>query len=140
MCIGMPRPAPSTSQRSGIRSVLLSIFLVDVYTLICPFDGQQVAWLLLLAAWLLNLYPEMITTVTRETFNGESIVSRADCLRIGVINMIPGDGEVIPLPIVHLVVGFVKHSPIFEQKAGHHSPKVELLPLWCSQISWNCDK
>jgi hypothetical protein len=29
---------------------------------------------------------------------------------------------------------------IYEQKAAHHSRKRELLLVWCSHISWNCEK
>jgi len=29
--------------------------------------------------------------------------------------------------------------PIYERKAAHHSWKHELLLLWCSHISWNCE-
>jgi len=72
-------------------------------------NGQEVAWLLLPAAWRLNLCPEIIGTVPREMLAGVFNLSRVGCLRIGAIDLIPeGTGVVLP-PIVHLVAGFVKH-------------------------------
>jgi hypothetical protein len=42
---------------------------------------------------------------------GEFNLPRADCLRIGAIDMIPEGMDVVLPPIVHLVTGFVKHLP-----------------------------
>jgi hypothetical protein len=105
------RTAPSTTRRSRIRPVLIIIILVDYLILILWSNGQEVAWLVLPAAWRLNLCPVIIATVPREMLTCALNISRVGCLRIGVIGLIPEDTGVVPPPIVHLVTGFVKHLP-----------------------------
>ena len=101
----------STARRSGIRPVLIIIILVDYLIQIQWFKGQQVVWLVLLAAWWLNRCSEIIATVLRETLAGALNIPRAGCVRIGAIDLIPEGMGVVPPPIVHLVAGFVKHCP-----------------------------
>jgi len=65
----------------------------------------------LLAAWRLNLCPEIIATLPRETLAIAFNLSRAGRLQIGAIDMNPKGTGVVPPPIVHLVAGLVKHLP-----------------------------
>ena len=107
--IAIARTAPSTAWQSGIRSVHIMLILVDYLVPIQSHDGHEVAWLVQPAAWQLNLCPEIITTIPRETLAGAFDTSRAACLWIGAIHLIPEGTGVVPPPNVHLVVGFVKH-------------------------------
>jgi len=109
--IAIARTAPSTAQPSGIGPVLIIIIFVDYLIPIQWSNGQEVAWLVLPAAWWLNLCPEIIATLPRETLAGAFNLSRAGCLRIGAIDLIPEGTGVVPPPIVHLIAGFVKHLP-----------------------------
>jgi len=104
-----------------MHPVVTNITLIDYLIPIQWFNGQEVARLVLPAAWLLNLCPEIIVTIPRETLPGAFNLPRAGCLRIGAIDFIPKGTGVVPPPIVHLIAGFVKHFPIYEQKAAHHS-------------------
>jgi hypothetical protein len=65
--IAIARSAPSTARRSRIRPVLIIISIVDYLILIQSSNGQEVAWLVLPAAWWLNLCHEIIATVPRAT-------------------------------------------------------------------------
>ena len=103
--------APSTARRSGIRPVLIIIMLVDYVIPIQCSNGQAVAWLVLLAAWQINLCPEIIATVPREALAAAFNHSLAGGLLIRAIELIPEDTEVVPPPIVHLIVGFAEHLP-----------------------------
>jgi hypothetical protein len=69
----------------------------------------DVAWLVLPAAWWLNLCPEIIATVPSETLAGAFNLARGGCLLSGAIDLIPEDTGFVPPPIVHLITGFVKH-------------------------------
>jgi hypothetical protein len=109
--IAIARTAPSTARRSGIRPVLIIIILVDYLIPIQWSNGQEVAWLVLLAAWWLNLCPQIIATVPRETLAGGFNLPRAGCLQIGAIDLTPEGMRVVPPPIVQLVAGFVTHLP-----------------------------
>jgi hypothetical protein len=68
--IAITRTTPSATERSRIRPVLISIILVDYPIPIQWSNGQEVAWLVLLAAWWLNLCTEIIATIPRETLAG----------------------------------------------------------------------
>jgi hypothetical protein len=103
--------APSTAQRSGIRQLLIILILDDYLIPLQWSNNQEVGWFVLLAASRLNIYPEIIATVTRETLTGAFNLPRAGCVRIGEINFIPEGTGVVPPPIVHLVTGFVKDWP-----------------------------
>jgi len=61
--IVIARTAPSTAQRSRIRPGLIIIILVDYLIPIQWSNGHEVAWLVLPAAWWLNLCPEIIATI-----------------------------------------------------------------------------
>jgi len=111
IAIAIARTSPSTARRSGIRLVLNIIILINYAIPMQWSNGQVVAWLVLPAAWWLNLCPDVIATVPRETLTGEVNLPRARCLRIGAIDFIPEGMGVVPPPIVHLVAGFVDHSP-----------------------------
>jgi hypothetical protein len=109
--IAIARAAPSTTRRSGIRPVLITIIVVNYLNAIQWSDGQDIAWLVLPAAWWLNLCPETIATIPRESLACAFNLPRDGCLRIGAIDLIPeGMGVVLP-PIVHLVADLVKHLP-----------------------------
>jgi hypothetical protein len=109
--IAIAKTAPSTARHSGIRPVLNIIMLVDYLIPIEWSNAQEVAWLVLPSVWSLNLYPEIIATVPRETLAGEFNLPRAGCLWIGAIDLVPTGMGVVPPPIVHFVTGFVKHLP-----------------------------
>jgi hypothetical protein len=94
-----------------IRLVLIIINLIDCLIPIQWSNSQDIAWLVLPAAWWFNLYLEIIATVSREMLAGAVNLPRAGCLRIGEINLIPEGSGVVPPPIVHLITGFVKHLP-----------------------------
>jgi hypothetical protein len=103
--------APSTKRRSGIRPVVIIITLVDCLIPILLFNGQEVTWFVLPAAWRLDLCPEIISTIRRETVAGAHTHSRAGCLWIGDIDLIPKCTGVVSSPIVHGIAGFVKYLP-----------------------------
>jgi hypothetical protein len=106
------RTAPYTARRSGIHSVLIIIIILFDYLIPIQWsNGQEVAWLVLPAAWWLNLCHEIIATVPRETLAGAFNLPQAGCLRFAAIDLIPEGMGVVPPPIVHLVAGFVKHLP-----------------------------
>jgi hypothetical protein len=65
--ISIARVPPSSARRSGIRPVLVIIIQVDRLIPIESPNGQVVACLVLPAAWGLNICPEIIATVSRET-------------------------------------------------------------------------
>jgi len=87
------------------------IILINFLIPIQWSNSQDVAWLVLPAAWPLNLCPKIIATIPRETLAGALNLSRAGSLWIGVIDLIPEGTRVVPPPIVHLAAGFVKHLP-----------------------------
>jgi len=62
--------ASSTPRRTRIRSVLIIIIRVDCLIPIQWTNALEVAWFVLLKAWGLNLCPEIIATVQRETLPG----------------------------------------------------------------------
>jgi hypothetical protein len=74
-------------------------------------NSQEVAWLVLPAAWRLNHCPEIIATIQRETLSGTFNLSRAGCLGIEAMELIPEGTGVVPPPIVHLATGFFKYLP-----------------------------
>jgi len=107
--IAIARIAPSTAQSSWICSVLIIIILVNYLIPIVWSNSEEVAWLVLPAAWRLNLCPVIIATVPREMLAGVLSITWAGCLQIGAIDLIPkGTGVVLP-PMVHLIAGYVKH-------------------------------
>jgi len=109
--IAIARTAPSTTRRTGICPVVIIIILVDYFIPIQWSNCQEVAWFVLPTAWRLNLCPEIIATVPRETLTSAFNLPRAGCLRIGAIDLIQEGTGVTPPPILHLVAGFVKHLP-----------------------------
>jgi hypothetical protein len=94
-----------------IRLVLIIINLIHCLIPIQWSNSQDVAWLVLPAAWWFNLYLEIIATVSRGMLAGAVNLPRAGCLWIGEINLISEGSGVVPPPIVHLITGFVKHLP-----------------------------
>jgi hypothetical protein len=73
--------------------------------------SQDGDWLVLSAAGWLNLWPEIIANVPRETCTGVFNHPQAGHLRIGAINLVTEGLGVIPPTIVHLIAGFVTHLP-----------------------------
>jgi hypothetical protein len=109
--IAIARTAPSTTPPTGICLVVIVIILVDFLIPIQWCNIQEVSWFVLPAAWRIYLCPEIIATVPRETLTSAFNLPQASCLLIGAINLIPESTEVVPPPIVHLVMGFVNHLP-----------------------------
>jgi hypothetical protein len=101
--------APATAWHCAIRPV--PIILDDYIFLIQWSDSLEVTWLVLLAAWRLNLCPEIIGTVQRETLAGALDLPQADCLRIGVIDSIPDGTLVDSTLIVFFATCCVNHLP-----------------------------
>jgi len=109
--ISISRTAPSTSLRTWIQAVLVALNLVQYLIPIQWSNSQEVGSLVLPAAWWLNICPEIIATMPRETLSDAINLCRAGCLQIGVIDLIPEGMWVILPPIVRLVARFVKHLP-----------------------------
>jgi len=87
------------------------IILVDYLIPIQSSNSDEVPWLVLPEAWQLNHCPEIIATIPRETLSSAFNLSRAGCVRMLAIDLIPEDPVIVPLPIVHWVTGIVKHLP-----------------------------
>jgi len=109
--IVITRMALSSARHSGICHVLIIIILVDCLIPIQWSNSQEVVWLVLPAARCLDHCPEIIATIPWETLGGEFNLSRAGCLQIGAIHLIPECTGVVPPPVVHLVAGCVKQLP-----------------------------
>jgi hypothetical protein len=109
--IAIARTAASTAQCSAIRPVVIIIILVEYLIPIYSSNGQDVTWFVLPAAWRLNLCPEIIATIPRETLTGAFNLPHAGFLLIGAIDLISEGTGVVPPPTVHLVAGFVKYLP-----------------------------
>jgi len=109
--IAITRLILSPTGCTGIGPVLFIIILIDYLIQIQWSNGQQVAWLVLLAAWRLNYCPEIIATRPRGALTTALHHLRAGCLQIGAIDFIPKGTGVVPHPNVHFVTGFVKHLP-----------------------------
>ena len=107
--IAIARLAPSSARCSGICPVLNFIILVNHLIPNQWYNGQEDAWFVLLAAWRLNLCPEIIGSVSREMLPGAFNLPQAGCLQFGAINLIPEGMGVVPPPIIQLGPGFVKH-------------------------------
>jgi hypothetical protein len=120
MVIAIARLALSTTRRSKICQVVIINILVDD---LCPIQwstGQEVAWLVLPAAWWLNLYPEIIATILREMLAGAVNRPRAGCLLISPVDLIPESTWDVSPPIVHVIAGFVKY--LLHIRAEHCPP------------------
>jgi hypothetical protein len=111
MVIALARTASSTTWRGAIRPILITIILVDDLIPIQWSEGQKVAWLVLLAAWWLDLWPEIIPTIPTETRTGAIHLLHAGCLWSAAIDLISKGTWVFPLPIVHFATSFVKRLP-----------------------------
>jgi hypothetical protein len=94
-----------------IRPVLIIIILIDYLIPNLWFNGHDVAWFVLMAAWWLNLCAEIIATVPRETLAGAFNLPQAGSLRIGASDLTHEGTGVEPSPIDHLIMGFVEHLP-----------------------------
>jgi hypothetical protein len=68
--ISIARTAPSTARRTGICLVVIIIIHVDYLIPIQWSNGQKVTWFVLPTAWQLNLCPEIIATLRRDTLTG----------------------------------------------------------------------
>jgi len=109
--IAIPRKAPSTGRRSRIHPVLMFIILLDPLYPIQWFNGQAISWHGLPAARWLIYFLAIIATIPRAQLTGACNHPWAGCLWTGAIDSIPEGKGVIPLRIVHLLTGFVKHLP-----------------------------
>jgi hypothetical protein len=117
----MIRTAPSTAWHSGIRPVVIIIIHVDYLIPIQLFNSQEVAWLVLPAAWWLNLCPEIIATVPRETLAGAFNLPQAGCVPIGAIELIPNARGLSHLQLFIPSRVLSNICPIYQRKAAHHS-------------------
>jgi len=97
--------------------------LVDYLIPIQWPKDQDITWLVLPAAWWLNLGPEIIATVPRETLAGAFNFPLAGCLHIAALDLIPEGAGVVPPPIVHLATGVVKHLPHIREQCCPPLPK-----------------
>jgi hypothetical protein len=131
---------PSTARRTWIHPVVIIIILIDYLIPILWSNGQEVAWFVLPTAWPLNLCPENIATIRRETLTGAFNPPRAGCLQIGAIDLIPKGTVIVPPPLFIWLRVVSNICPIYERKAAHHSRKGELLLQQCGHMSWNCEK
>jgi len=84
------------------------IILVDYLISFQWSNGEEVAWLVLPAAWRPNLSSEIIATEPRVTLVGACNILLADYLQIRAIDLIPKGTGVVPPPLVQLVLGCVK--------------------------------
>jgi len=133
--ISITRTAPTTVWRSAICPVLIIIMLDDYPITIQWSNAQEVGWFVLLAPWWLNHCPEIIATVQRDMLGGALIIPWASCLQIGSIELIPEGTGVLPPPIVHMVVGCVKHLPHIYAEGSpplpeRRTPAPGLWPHW----------
>jgi hypothetical protein len=103
--------APPTTQRAVFCPVLIIFILINYLIPMQLFNAQEVAWLVLSAAWRLNLCRELNGRITRETLSGSFNLPRGGCLRSGVINAILEEMGIVSSPIFHLFTGFVKPLP-----------------------------
>jgi len=109
--IAIARTAPFTARCSGNHPVLILNLLVYYLIPTRWSKGQEVAWLVLMADWRLNLCPDIIANGLRKMLAGAFNHHQAGCLLVGAIDLIPEAAGVVPPPIVHLVTGVVKHLP-----------------------------
>jgi hypothetical protein len=68
--IAMARTAPSTARHSRIHPVVIIIILVNYIIPVEWSNGKKVTCYVLPAAWRLDLCPEIIASVPRETLTG----------------------------------------------------------------------
>jgi hypothetical protein len=115
------KPAASTTRRSGIRPVVIIIIVIDYPIPIQWSNSQVVAWLVLPAAWWLNVCPEIIATVPRETLTVAFNLPPAGSLQIGAIDLIPEGMGVVPPPMFIWSWVLSNICGIYEQMAAHHS-------------------
>jgi hypothetical protein len=123
MVIAIARSALSTTRRCTICQVVIINILVDYLIPIHWSTGPEVAWLVLPAAWWLNLYREIIATVLRETLAGAVNLPRAGCLLISPVNLIPESTWVVSPPIVHVITDLVKYLPHIRAECCPPLPK-----------------
>jgi hypothetical protein len=105
------RTAASNAWHSGICPVLIIIIHLDYLIAIQCSHSQEVTWLVLPAAWWLNLCSAINATLPRETLASEFNHPQAGYLRIEAIDWNPEGTGVVPTLIVHLFIGFVQHLP-----------------------------
>ena len=82
--IAITRTAHSAAQLSRICPVLIIIILIDCLIPILWSNSQEVARLVLPAAWSLNICPEINATVPTQMLAGVYDLRRASCL-LGVL-------------------------------------------------------
>ena len=121
--IAIASMAHSTAWCSRIRQGLIIIIFLNDLIPIQWSNGQEVAWFVLPAAWQLNLCPEIIATVPREPVAYPFIHPPAGSLRFKTIDLIPKGMGVVPLPIFHLVAGFIKCLPHISADSSPPLPK-----------------
>jgi hypothetical protein len=109
--ITIPRRYFFTAQPLRITPVLIIIILVDYLILIQLSNSLEVAWLVLPAAWWLNLCSEIITTLPRETLAVALNLPQGGYLQNGANDLIPKGTGVVPPPTVHLAAGLIIHLP-----------------------------
>jgi hypothetical protein len=100
--IAISRMAPSTARPSGICPHFVIILLLNYHSSIQWSHSEVVPWLVLPAAWWLNLCPEIVATVRRTTLASSYNILQAENLQIGAIDLFPEDTGVVSPPIVYL--------------------------------------
>ena len=121
-----PFPGPILTARGVLLTLAIGIVIIILVNYLIPIqwsNGQEVAWLVLSAAWLLNLCPQIIAPVLRKTLTGAFNLPQAGYMRIGGIVLIPEGMQVVPPPIVDLVMGCVKHLPHIWAEGNPPLPK-----------------
>jgi hypothetical protein len=91
--------------------VLIIIILVKDLIIIQWSNSQGMDWLVLPSAWWHTHCAEIIAMVTREMLASVFHLPPDGCQQIGATGFISKGMWVVSTPIVHLIAGFVKHSP-----------------------------
>jgi hypothetical protein len=138
--IAIARMAPSPARRSGICPVLIIIILEDYHIPILWSNSQEVAWLVLPAAWWLNHCPEIIATIPRETH--ASVFNIPELVVCG-LERLGSSPKTLRCSHLQLFIWSQVLSnicPGYERKVAHNSRNTKFQLLRCGHMTWNCEK
>jgi hypothetical protein len=114
----------------GICPVLIINILIGYLITIQWSNGQELACLVLPAGQLLNDCTEIITTIPRNILTGECNRSRAGCVAIEGVALIPEGAIVVPPSIDDLVGGNFNHlCHIWVDSSLRHPKRLTPAPL-----------